>query len=128
MRDFGVNNNTPNLFRTSISSIQPWLTILLLCLLLGSISLGWLVKSALILIGCLILLPVLIAIGFFWWLRLNLVSSPCPVCSYEPLQSIKGQTIQCPNCSEELIAQSGVFIRSTPPGTIDIIAVEVDPR
>jgi amino acid transporter len=125
-RGFGVNDNNPNTFRPNLAVFQPWLNILLVCWLLGSLGLGWLVKSALILVAVIIAVPVVLAIALFVWLRANLVQSACPVCGFEPLQTINGQKLQCPSCGEELTAAAGKLLRTTPPDTIDVVAVEVD--
>jgi hypothetical protein len=119
-----VNNNTTNLFQANLPRVQSWLTIAAICLLLGSVGLGWLVKSALIIVALAILTPVIGFLGFFWWLRRSIVQAECPVCSY-PLQGINGSEIQCSNCGEVLNVDRGRFVRETPPDTIDAIAVEV---
>jgi hypothetical protein len=118
-----VNNNSPNLFQVNLPGFQSWLTIAAICLLLGSLGLGWLVKSALILIGLAILTPVVGFLGFFWWLRRSIVQAECPVCSYT-LQGVNGSEIQCSNCGEVLKVDRGKLVRDTPPDTIDVIAVE----
>jgi hypothetical protein len=122
-RGFCVNNN-PNLFQIGLPRLQSWLTILAVFLLLGSLGLGWLVKSALILIGLAILTPIIGFLGFFWWVRRNIVEADCPVCS-QPLQGMSGSEIQCTNCGELLKVTQGKLQRETPPDTIDVIAVEV---
>jgi hypothetical protein len=121
---FPVNNNSPNLFQVNPPRFQSWLTIVAICLLLGSLGLGWLVKSALIVIGLAIITPIIGFLGFFWWLRRSIVQAECPVCSY-PLQGIDGSEIQCANCGELLNVDRGRLVRDTPPDTIDAIAVEV---
>jgi hypothetical protein len=118
--------NNFNGSKIDISVLQPWLKILLLCWLLASVGLGWLIKSALILIAIATLVPVAIAVGLFWWLRANFVISNCPVCEYQPLQGINGNVLTCPSCGEKLTIEKGQFLRATPPGTIDVVAVEVD--
>ena len=92
--------------------------------ILGAIGLGWLVKSFLILIGLILLAPVLAFFGFRWWLKRNLITSSCPVCQFE-FVSLKDAEFQCPSCTEPLKAEKGQFVRLTPPGTIDVTAVEV---
>jgi hypothetical protein len=92
--------------------------------LLGAIGLGWLVKSFFILIGLLLATPVIAFMGFRWWLRRSLVQAACPVCSHE-FMSLKGSEFNCPSCGEALQAEDGLFHRVTPPGTIDVNAVEV---
>jgi hypothetical protein len=119
-----VNNNSPNLFQINLPRFQSWLTILAICLLLGSLGLGWLVKSALVIIGLLIITPIVGFLGFFWWLRRSIVEAECPVCS-NPLQGVNGSEIQCTNCGEVLKVDRGQFVRDTPADTIDVVAVEV---
>jgi hypothetical protein len=119
-----VNNNSPNLFQFNLPRVQSWLTIVAICLLLGSLGLGWLVKSALIIVGLAIITPIVGFLGFFWWLRRSIVAAECPVCSYS-LQGVNGSEIQCTNCGEVLKIDRGQLIRDTPPDTIDVIAVEV---
>nr|WP_242030468.1 MULTISPECIES: hypothetical protein [unclassified Coleofasciculus] len=101
--------------------------MLLIIWLLGSIGLGWLVKSFLILIGLILVAPVLAFLGFRWWLQRNLIADQCPVCSYE-FTALNRTECQCPNCGESLKIEQGHFNRLTPPGTIDVEAVEVSAR
>jgi hypothetical protein len=117
-------NNSPNLFQINLPRLQSWLTILAIFLLLGSLGLGWLVKSALILIGLAIVTPIVGFLGFFWWVRRNIVQADCPVCNY-PLQGVSGSEIQCTNCGESLKVNQGKLLRDTPPDTIDVVATEV---
>lgn len=119
-----MNNNSPNLFQINLPRFQSWLTILAVCLLLGSLGLGWLVKSALVIIGLAIITPIVGFLGFFWWLRRSIVEAECPVCS-NPLQGVNGSEIQCTNCGEVLKVDRGQFVRDTPADTIDVVAVEV---
>lgn len=120
-----MNNNSPQIFQANLSRFQSLLTILAICLVLGSLGLGWIVKSALIIIGIAIVTPIVGLLVFFWWVRSNIVTSDCPVCSYG-LQGVNGSQIQCPNCGEVLAVAQGKFIRETPPDTIDVTAIEVD--
>jgi hypothetical protein len=119
-----VNNNIPNLFQVNLPRFQSWLTIVAICLLLGSLGLGWLVKSALVIVGLAIITPIIGFLGFFWWLRRSIVEAECPVCS-NPLQGVNGSEIQCTNCGEVLKVDRGQFVRDTPADTIDVVAVEV---
>jgi hypothetical protein len=105
-----VNNNSPNLFQVNLPPAQSWLTIVAICLLLGSLGLGWIVKSALIVVGLLVITPIVGFLGFFWWLRRSIVQAQCPVCT---------------NCGEVLKVDRGQLVRDTPPDTIDVVAVEV---
>lgn len=114
-------------FQINFSTISRWLSVLAVIWLLGSIGLGWLVNSFLILVGLLILAPVLAVVGFRWWLQRNLIQDQCPVCRYE-FTGLNQTQLQCPNCGERLLVEKGHFNRLTPPGTIDVQAVEVPAR
>ena len=111
-------------FRFNLSNIRPWLTLLAVIWLLGLVGVGWLVKSFLILVGLILLVPVLALLGFRWWLQRNLIQDQCPVCRYE-FTGLNRTELQCPNCGERLLVEQGHFNRLTPPGTIDVQAVEV---
>ena len=111
-------------FQFNFSTISRWLTLLAVVWLLGSVGLGWLVNSFLILVGLLLLAPVLAFVGFRWWLQRNLVQNHCPVCNYE-FAGLNRTQLQCPSCSEPLKVEQGQFNRLTPPGTIDVQAIEV---
>lgn len=111
-------------FQFNLSSLARWFTVLAVIWLLGSVGLGWLVNSFLILVGLLLLAPVLAFVGFRWWLQRNLVQAECPVCSHE-FTGLNRTQLQCPSCGEPLKVEQGQFNRLTPPGTIDVQAVEV---
>lgn len=111
-------------FQFNFSNLARWLSILAVIWLLGSVGLGWLVNSFLILVGLLLLAPVLAFVGFRLWLQRNLVQDQCPVCRYE-FTGLNRTQLQCPNCGEPLKVEQGHFNRLTPPGTIDVQAVEV---
>ncbi len=114
-------------FQLNLSNVRPWLFTLGLIWLLGSVGLGWLVNSFLILFTILSLAPVVAFLGFRWWLSRNLVTDNCPVCRYES-SGLNNSQLQCPNCGEQLMVQNGHFKRFTPEGTIDVKAVEVSAR
>ena len=111
-------------FQLNFSNLSRWGTILVIIWLLASVGLGWLVNSFLILIGLLLLAPVLAFVGFQWWLQRNLVQNSCPVCRYK-FAGLSRTQLQCPSCGELLKVDGGRFNRLTPPGTIDVQAVEV---
>lgn len=111
-------------FRFNDSGFSVLLTLLLIALLLGSVGLGWIVNGVLILFALLLLAPAIAWLGLRWWLKRNLIEDRCPVCSYE-FTGFKGTECQCPNCGEFLRVESGHFHRLTPPGTIDVEAIEV---
>lgn len=114
-----------NSFRSiQLSGLNFWLILLAIVWLLGSIGLGWLVKSFFILIGILLVTPVLAFLGFRWWLQRNLVIDHCPVCGYESA-GINGTQLRCPSCSEPLKVEKKHFHRLTPPGTVDVDAIDV---
>ncbi len=119
-----MNNRFNQLLQYNTSGLGCWLTIILLALFLGSVGLGWIVNSFLILLGFLLLLPIVTLWGVQWWLKRNLIQDKCPVCNYE-FTGFKNTEFNCPNCNEPLQVVSGEFHRITPPGTIDVNAVEV---
>lgn len=120
-----VNQNSPKIFQFNLSNAGNWLVLLIVIWLLSSLGLGWLVKSVLILMGLALIAPALAFLGFRWWLSRNLIQDRCPVCNYE-ITALNQTQLQCPNCGEPLQAQQGRLQRLTPPGTIDIKAVEVE--
>lgn len=119
-----MNRNSLTNLQIGLAEVSRLLLPLAIILLLGAVGLGWLVKSFLILLGLIILAPVLAFVGFRWWLSRNVVPSHCPVCQIE-FVGLKHTEFRCPNCSEPLRAEHGKFERLTPPGTIDVSAVEV---
>lgn len=121
-----MNPNDPRL-QINSSGIGCWLTLLAIFLLLGSVGLGWLVKSFLIAIALIVIIPIVGWFGFRWWLRRNIIESQCPVCSYE-FTGFNDTQCRCPSCGEPLKVEQGHFSRLTPPGTIDVEAVEVSVR
>jgi hypothetical protein len=119
-----MNPNNMTRLSFNLSGIGPWLTIFAVIWLLGSVGLGWLVKSIAILLVLLAVAPVIAFVVFRWWLRRNLVEDQCPVCDYTTV-GLNGTQLRCPNCSEPLQVEQGHFVRLTPPGTVDVQAVEV---
>lgn len=108
----------------SFPRLASWLTFFLVIWFLGAIGLGWLINSFVILVSLLFLAPVLAFVWFQWWLRRNLVQAECPVCNYQ-LAALNRTQLQCPSCGELLKVEQGKLNRLTPPGTIDVQAVEV---
>jgi predicted RNA-binding Zn-ribbon protein involved in translation (DUF1610 family) len=105
-------------------TLRFWLTILVVTWLLGVLGLGWLVQSVAILLLILMVTPVLLVVGLQLWLRWTLVTAACPVCRFE-FSSLNNTQTQCPACGEVLVVRDRQFQRLTPPGTIDVTAVEV---
>ena len=116
-------NNIPGV-TFNLSGLGGWLVFFGIIWLLGSVGLGWLVKSVVVLVLFLAIAPIIALVGFRWWLRRNLVESQCPVCSHTSA-GLNGTQLRCPNCNEPLKVEKGAFVRLTPPGTVDVQAVEV---
>lgn len=119
-----MNDNFPKFLQYNSSGLGCWLSAILIAFLLGSIGLGWIVNGFLILVAFLLIAPVIAFWGLQWWLKRNLVQDSCPSCSYE-FTGFKNAEFKCPNCGEPLKVEAGSFRRLTPPGTIDVEAVEV---
>lgn len=111
-------------FFHNIASLSNWIIILGIAWILGTIGLGWVINSLLIVIALLLLTPTIAFFVLRWWLNRNLISAPCPVCNYE-FTAFQKTECQCPNCGEVLQVENGKFERLTPPGTIDVTAVDV---
>ena len=118
----------PNGFRQlqlNFSGMGCWLTLAIGFLLMTTVGIGWLLKSLLVLIFLLLLIPVVLVVGVQFWLRRNLVEGACPACS-QPLTGFKTISLSCPNCGVSLQATDGTFVRVTADGTIDVDAINVD--
>lgn len=122
-----MNQNSLRNLQFNLSGAGCWLFLFAVFLLLGSIGLGWLVKSFLVILALIIITPVIAFIGFRWWLQRNLVEGSCPVCQTD-LTGINNVQFRCPSCGESLKTEKGEFVRQTPPGTIDVDVVEVQAR
>jgi len=122
-----MNPNKMTQVSLNLPGVSSWLMLFLFIWLLSTIGLGWLVKSVAIIIGFLILAPVVGFLGLRWWLRRNIVESSCPVCSTESF-GLKGTEFHCVRCGELLTTENDKFVRVTPPGTIDVQAVEVNAK
>lgn len=118
-----MNQGTPKI-SFKLPAISNWLVLLGIAWLLASLGLGWIVKSIFILVVFLLITPVIAVFAFQWWLKRNLVEGKCPVCQSE-LTALNQTQHQCANCGEPLKVEQGIFMRLTPPGTIDVTAVEV---
>ena len=119
-----MNSNGSKVLQYAIASLSAWLMPIAVISLLFVIGLGWLVKSFFIVLGLLLLLPFVLALGLQWWIGRNLVQDRCPVCTY-PLTGLANTPMQCPSCGEALQVKNGGFARATAPGTIDVDAVDV---
>ncbi|MGB7413105.1 MAG: hypothetical protein WA902_02760 [Thermosynechococcaceae cyanobacterium] len=105
-------------------ALRSWVFAIAFICLLSAVGLGWLVKSFFVLLGLLFITPVIAFFGIRWWLNRNLVQEPCPSCGAAAV-GLKNRPTQCPQCGEVLQVEGGHFKRSTPPGTVDVQAVEV---
>lgn len=119
-----MNQQSRKALQLNLAGVGVWLAPLLIVWLLGAIGLGWLVNSILILIGLILIAPPIAFIGLRWWLNRNLIEENCPVCGYE-LTGLNQTQFQCPSCGEPLKVENRHIERLTPPGTIDVKAVEV---
>ncbi|XHX76243.1 MAG: hypothetical protein RBJ76_17585 [Stenomitos frigidus ULC029] len=127
MQEPAVNQDSFKNFQIGFAEVSRFLLPFAVVWLLGAIGLGWLVKSFFILVGLILITPVIAFFGFRWWLRRNLIQADCPVCQYG-FVSLNQTEFSCPNCNEPLKVEDGRFNRLTPPGTIDVSAVEVSAK
>ncbi len=118
-----MNNSFNKLLQLNTSGLGCWASIILAVFILTSVGLGWVINGFIILIALLFIAPIIAFWGFQWWLK-QLIQAQCPVCSYE-FTGFKNTEFSCPNCGETLKVEAETFSRITPPGTIDIEAVEV---
>ena len=119
-----MNDKFAQLTWINNSGLGCFLTLLLLALLLGSVGLGWIVNGVLVFFAILLLLPIVGFWGVRWWISRKLVQSDCPACQYS-FTAFSGTECNCPNCGEALQVQDRKFSRLTPPGTIEVEAIEV---
>jgi endogenous inhibitor of DNA gyrase (YacG/DUF329 family) len=109
------------------AALAPWLSIVAVIGLLNAIGLGWLVQGLGWLLFLLITAPILLMVLGGWWLRRNLIAGPCPACG-QPVMVLRGLESACPHCGEPLNSKGHNVQRQSPPGTIDVQAVEVGRR
>ena len=119
-----MNDRFNKLLQTNSSGLGCWSSIILGIFVLTSVGFGWLIKGFAIAVALLFIVPVLVFWGLQWWLKRKLIQATCPVCSYE-FTGFKQTEFDCPSCGETLQAGAEGFSRITPPGTIDVDAVEV---
>lgn len=119
-----MNDRFNKLLQLNTSGLGCWTSIILLVFIFTSVGLGWVINGFIILVALLFVAPVIAFWGFQWWLRRKLIQAQCPVCSYE-FTGFKNTEFNCPSCGETLQVEGDIFSRITPPGTIDVDAVEV---
>ena len=120
-----MNERYNKLLQYNTSGLGCWLSLILFALIVGKIGLGGVVSGFLVLIALLFIVPAIGFWGFQWWLKRKLTQAECPVCDYE-FTGLKDTEFNCPNCGESLQVEGDRFARMTPPGTIDVDAVEVE--
>jgi predicted RNA-binding Zn-ribbon protein involved in translation (DUF1610 family) len=119
-----VNDRLVQILKLNSSGLGCWASAILVTLLLTSLGLGWVLNGFIILIALLFIVPVVGVWGLQWWLKRKLIHDRCPVCSYE-FTGFKNTQFNCPSCGETLQIEGDNFSRMTPPGTIDVDAVEI---
>ena len=119
-----MNDRFNKLPRLNTSGLGCWTSLILTIFVLSTVGLGWVINSLIIFVALLFIVPVVAFWGFQWWLKRKLVQAQCPVCTYE-FTGFKNTEFNCPSCGEALKVEAEQFSRMTPPGTIDVEAVEV---
>jgi predicted RNA-binding Zn-ribbon protein involved in translation (DUF1610 family) len=119
-----VNDRFNKVLQYNTSGLGCWLSLILVAFILASVGFGWVVNGLLILFALLLISPIITFWGLQWWLKRKLIQSQCPVCSYE-FTGFKNTEFNCPSCGETLKVEADHFSRMTPPGTIDVDAIEV---
>ena len=94
-------------------------------LLLNYVGLGWVVSALIGLMIFFLSLPILVMLGFRWWLKRTISSDTCPVCSFKS-EAIEGSRFNCPSCGEPLYVADGRFLRHTSSDVVEVVDYEVD--
>lgn len=119
-----MNDRFNKVLQYNTSGLGCWLSLILIAFILASVGLGWVVNGLVILFALLLISPIITFWGLQWWLKRKLIQAQCPVCNYE-FTGFKNTEFNCPSCGETLKVEADHFTRMTPPGTIDVDAVEV---
>lgn len=119
-----MNQELLRSLRQILPSLRGWLMLIGALWLVGVVGLGRVLESIAVLIIMLSVVPVVGLLALQWWVRRNLVQDDCPICGV-PFTGLNRSEINCPNCGEPLRIENSGFMRLTPPGTIDVDAVEV---
>jgi predicted RNA-binding Zn-ribbon protein involved in translation (DUF1610 family) len=122
-----VNDRLVKLLNINSSGLGCWASIIFLGFILTSFGLGWVFNGFIILVALLFIVPIIAFWGLQWWLKRRLIQDSCPVCNYQ-FTGFKNTEFNCPSCGEALEIEGETFSRITPPGTIDVDAVEVSAR
>lgn len=119
-----MNDRFNRLLQYNTSGLGCWTSLILVAVIVTLVGFKWVINGFLILLALLLVSPVLAFWGLQWWLKRNLVQDACPVCNYE-FTGFKQTEFRCPSCGETLRVTGDSFTRFTPPGTIDVNAIEV---
>lgn len=92
--------------------------------LVGVLGVPWLANALLLFFFLLLVSPLLVFAVLRWWVNKNVIEGHCPSCDYR-FFAFKSSTFSCPNCGESLLLEGDKFVRQTPPGTVEVEAVEV---
>ena len=122
-----MNERFDKILKLNLPGLGCWVSIILAIFILTSVGLSWLVNGLLLFVLLLLVAPIIALWGIKWWLGRKLTQAQCPVCSYE-FTGFKNTEFNCPSCGEALKVEAAKFIRITPPGTIDVDAVEVSAK
>lgn len=122
-----MNERFGKILQLNTSGLGCWTSIILAILISTTVGFGWVINGLLIFTALIIILPIITFWGVQWWLKRKLIQAQCPVCNYE-FTGFKNTEFNCPSCGEALKVEAETFSRITPPGTIDVDAVEVSAK
>ncbi len=120
-------NQNFNQLQVRFPGLGCWLFILGAAWLIGAIGLSGIIKSIVVLVLLIFLVPVLAFFALQFWIKRNLITGNCPVCE-QPLTSLKGLQTPCPNCGTAVSATREGFVRFATDGVIDVQVVDVRPN
>ncbi|MCS6814740.1 MAG: hypothetical protein NZ772_14395 [Cyanobacteria bacterium] len=119
-----MNQELLRSLRQILPNLRGWLMFIGALWLVGVVGLGRVLESIAVLIIVFSVMPVVGLLALQWWVGRNLVQDDCPICG-ATFAGLSRSEINCPNCGEPLRVEKSGFVRLTPPGTIDVDAVEV---
>ncbi len=119
-----MNRDILRSLQLRLPTLRGWLILIGVVWLVGAIGIGRVLGSLLLLIVLFTLLPIVGFLGLQWWVSRNLIQDQCPVCGAE-FPGLNHSELNCPNCGEPLKIERSGFVRLTPPGTIEVDAIEV---
>lgn len=119
-----MNDRFSKILQYNAPGLGCWGSLILIAITISVFGLGRVIDGFLIIFALAIVTPILAFWGFQWWLKRKLVQDACPVCEYE-FTGFKNSAFNCPSCGEALEIENNCFSRITPPGTIDVDAVDI---